>query len=78
MPVGRGANDMGALMSQMGGGMDMGRMQQQLMQNPELMQQMMQSPMMESMMNNPVNTYLLHYNYCYCLYCDFYFYEHYY
>ena len=37
-----------------GGGMpDMRSMQDQLMRNPELMQQIMSSPMMESLMNNP-------------------------
>jgi hypothetical protein len=39
--------------SLMGGGMNLGAMQQQLMQNPDMMQQMMNSPMMQNMLNNP-------------------------
>merc|ERR1719440_2086898 len=37
----------------MGGPPDMNRMQQQLMQNPEMMQSIMNSPMMQSLMDNP-------------------------
>ena len=35
------------------GGMDLGEMQQKLMQNPELMNQVMQNPMFQELMRNP-------------------------
>ena len=41
------------MVSQLGGLGDMNRMQEQLMRNPELMQQIMSSPMMDSLLNNP-------------------------
>jgi len=44
-------NPLMGLGSMMGG--DMSQMQSQLMQNPELMQQMLSSPMMESLLSNP-------------------------
>lgn len=37
----------------MGQGMDVNRMQEQLMRNPEVMQQILDSPMMANLMNNP-------------------------
>src|SRR5690606_23070889 len=38
----------------MGGGFpDVGRMQEQLMRNPEMMQSILNSPMMQQMMDNP-------------------------
>ncbi len=51
---GAGGNPLAGLGGLGGGGMpDMGRMQEQLLRNPEMMQQIMNSPMMESLMNNP-------------------------
>jgi len=44
---------MGAGMGGMGGMPNMQAMQQQMMQNPEMMQQMMNSPFVQSIMNNP-------------------------
>ena len=50
-PTGRA--DLSSMVNQLGGLGDMNRMQEQLMRNPELMQQIMSSPMMESLLNNP-------------------------
>ncbi|CAM9306645.1 unnamed protein product [Ectocarpus sp. 13 AM-2016] len=51
---GGGANPFAEMMGSMGGGgMDINRMQQQLMSNPEMMANIMNSPMMESLLNNP-------------------------
>lgn len=44
---GAGAGGMGGMFP------DMSRMQEQLLRNPEMMQQIMNSPMMEDLMNNP-------------------------
>lgn len=44
---------MGMGMGAGAGGNNFGRMQQQLMQNPEIMQQIMNSPMMDNLLNNP-------------------------
>ena len=48
-----GDADLNSMVSQLGGLGDMNRMQEQLMRNPELMQQIMSSPMMDSLLNNP-------------------------
>mmetsp|Transcript_71670 Transcript_71670/g.202621 ORF Transcript_71670/g.202621 Transcript_71670/m.202621 type:complete len:269 (-) Transcript_71670:1069-1875(-) len=53
---GASANPLASMMAQgggMGGPPDMNRMQQQLMQNPEMMQSIMNSPMMQNLMDNP-------------------------
>ncbi|CAN0122044.1 unnamed protein product, partial [Laminaria digitata] len=48
VPGAAGANPFAEMMGGMGaGGMDIGRMQQQLMSNPEMMANIMNSPMME-------------------------------
>lgn len=44
---GAGPNPFADMMGGMGGGMDINRMQQQLMSNPEMMSSIMNSPMME-------------------------------
>eukprot|EP00752_Nemacystus_decipiens_P005685 g5145.t1 len=53
--AGAAANPFAAMMGSMGGagGMDINRMQQQLMSNPEMMANIMNSPMMEGLLNNP-------------------------
>jgi len=50
-----GGGGMGAMggFGGMGVGGDINRMQQQLMENPEMMSSLMNSPMMQNMMNNP-------------------------
>ncbi|CAM9349720.1 unnamed protein product, partial [Scytosiphon promiscuus] len=54
--AGGAANPFAEMMGSMGGaggGMDINRMQQQLMSNPEMMANIMNSPMMEGLLNNP-------------------------